>query len=239
MDDEDFIKKLNSSLDIFDTIAALDEYEFKKKLEKKACDYLVKYNPKFEDAIYIQPSEQEINSMKFNIDSFSNYTEMLEDALLLSSVFGKRGYELENGRLHRTMARISILLGITAAEDYVNFILLTKYNYSKNKLKNLDLVEKWEILIPDIKNKFPDFLCLKKVRNDSIVHYKNHKSFTLQELLNLNYENGIKAAKVVAQMIKEYEKTEKECIRLANTSYILGDILKVCKEILECKNDNK
>ena len=218
----------------FDIIAATSSFEFKQKLEKKLCEKLMK-KTEFTNAQYVEPTVDEINNMQFSIDQFSNYTEMLEDALLLCSIFSKRGYEHDNGRVHRSMARISILLAITAAEDYVNYILLTQFNYSKNKLSELDIVTKWEKLLPDLKTKYPDFFMIKKIRNKSVVHFKGHKNTTLQEILDLNYENGLKATDVVINMIKDYENNPKKCIRLIHSSYVLQTMNQILCEIFSSK----
>jgi hypothetical protein len=67
-----------------ENIAALNPFEYKEKAEKVIFDFLEQtdeqFKKTFKGAKYVKPTEASLNSMAINIEGYSNYRELLEDA---------------------------------------------------------------------------------------------------------------------------------------------------------------
>jgi hypothetical protein len=149
----------------------------------------------------------------------------------LNSLFAKTAYSKELGRLHRSIARIALILAITAAEDYVNLKCVYDKKLTKTALKNKSLMQKWMMLIPDLAHRFPSFSGFVKLRNDKIIHFKAHDKPSLDYITDLNFENAQNAVEIVLEMIKHYEKSPATCIRSLNSARFLTDLIKIAEEL--------
>ncbi|MEN3333347.1 MAG: hypothetical protein V7641_2712 [Blastocatellia bacterium] len=218
-----------------ENIAALNPLEYKEKAEKVMFEFLEQTDKQFKNtfkgAKYVKPTEASLNSMAINIEGYSNYRELLEDAQVMNSLFAKTAYSKESGMLHRSIARIALILAITAAEDYVNLKCVYDKKLTKTAVKNKSLMQKWTVLIPDLAHRFPSFSGLIKLRNDKIIHFKAHDKPSLDHITDLNFENAQKAVQTVLEMIKHYEKSPATCIRSLNSARFLADLIKLAEEL--------
>ena len=140
-----------------------------------------------------------------NINGYSNYKELIDEAYFYAEFIAKKAYKMNKGRLHRSNSRISILLSITAAEDFVNLQCSKNLGLNKRKIGSKSLIEKWNLLSPDFDENFPDFKNYLAIRNNSIIHFKDNEKLDLKHIIDLNYLNAKRLTELVLEMILKYK----------------------------------
>jgi hypothetical protein len=139
------------------------------------------------------------------INGYSNYKELLDESKFYADFISKRAFDKELGRLHRSGARISILLSITAAEDFANLQCSKNLKLTKNQIGRKSLRNKWQLLVPDFETKFPEFKDFLKLRNESIIHFKNSSKLEIKHIIDLNYKNASALNELIIEMILAYK----------------------------------
>ena len=193
----------------FGNIAALDVREYKKKMEKIISMAMIQHHPDFEDAKYVEPSDSEIDEMNAEFTGAAQYEELLTDANL-ASLLGRRAYTKEMGLLHRSMSRSAIVATVMAAEDYANFKCLLDKKFSRTRIKNMSIRDKWKELLPNIEVDHPFFDSLVDIRNKKLTHFKEHGKLPLEYITDINFNNAAKGVQTVVDMINDYEKGKGE-----------------------------
>lgn len=193
-------------------ICAITEEEFLSKSQENLIDLLgdtssIELDEKINSDLNLTNWRDHVrvgdNSLfNFNIEFYSNYKELLSESWFYSDN-SKRAFSKEAGRLHRSYARISLILSITAAEDYVNY--LWAITEQPSDVKKQSLMNKWKVFIPNLESEFPFFIEGYKIRNNSIIHHKTKSSLDLKHILDLNYLNAIKLKDTVREMIEKCE----------------------------------
>lgn len=196
-------------------ICALSEEEFLTKYDECVVDaFKVKpkeFDDKVNDWLGVDNWRKHFDGpfpsgpMNLEINGYSNYQELMQEAHYYAEFIAKRAFEMGRGRLHRSASRISILLTITASEDFVNLQCGKNIGLSKRQIGNKSLIEKWKLLLPDLKEELTEFKCYLKIRNNSIIHFKNSDKLELKHIIDLNFENAKKLNKLVLNMMLEYK----------------------------------
>jgi len=171
-----------------------------KELDAKLNDWLgvENWRKHFDGPFPSEPTDLVING-------YSNYKELMDEAKLFADHLAKRAFKMEKGRVHRSTSRISILLSITASEDFANLQCFKNLKLSKRKIGSISLLEKWRLLIPDFDNKFSEFSKFLKIRNTSIIHFKDSDKLDFKNIIDLNYKNASSLVELVLKMMLEYK----------------------------------
>ncbi len=170
------------------------------------------------------------------INGYSNYQELMQEAHYYAEFIAKRAYHMGRGRLHRSASRISILLTITASEDFVNLQCSKNIGLTKRQIGNKSLIDKWKLLLPELEKELIDFKHFLSIRNDSIIHFKNSGKLKLKHIIDLNYENAKKLNELVLNMMLKYKVKMRDVWDIVEPNgffNILWQNLEVTQEIMK------
>ncbi|THF52988.1 hypothetical protein E6C50_01920 [Flavobacterium supellecticarium] len=255
-------KDLGKDLSVFkkvellmSNICALTEEEFLYEYDKSISEVLGKsqdFNSQLKSWLKLDDWHKQFdgihpsNSTNIEISGYSNYKELLEEAHMYADIVAKRAYENKQGRLHRSSSRISILLSITAAEDFANLQCSKVLGWSKKKVSSKSLIDKWKDLIPGFETEFSEFKRHLKIRNESIIHFKNSETLDLKHIINLNHKNAKELVELVISMILKSKKSMRDGFDVVdpNNYYnhfmqYLENAVGIAKEINNRKNLNE